>query len=99
MVRATNADGFSVAGSEPELVLQQGEESEPPPPQFITPPTISGVAVEGHQLTVHRGSWEDEPLDLRREVVPLQRPQSRRHRRRVQGDHAQEPGRRANPNR
>ena len=62
MVRATNAHGFSVAGSEPELVLQEGEETEPPPPQFITAPTISGVAVEGHQLTVHRGSWENEPI-------------------------------------
>ena len=62
MVRATNAHGFSVAGSEPELVLQEGEETEPPAPQLITPPTISGVAVEGHQLTVHRGSWEDEPI-------------------------------------
>ena len=36
---------------------------------------------------------------LRREVVPLQRPQPRRHRRHLQGDHAQEPRRRANPNR
>ena len=61
-VRATNAHGFSVANSEPELVLQQGEESEPPPPQFIAPPTLSGVPVEGHQLTAHRGSWENEPL-------------------------------------
>ena len=61
-VRATNAHGFSVASSEPELVLAPGEESEPPPPQFITPPTLSGVAVEGHQLTAHRGNWENEPL-------------------------------------
>ncbi|HUH80052.1 MAG TPA: hypothetical protein VLZ06_01895 [Solirubrobacteraceae bacterium] len=61
-VRATDARGWSVASSEPELVLQQGEESEPPPPQFITAPTITGVAVEGRQLTAHRGNWENEPL-------------------------------------
>ncbi len=61
-VRATNAHGFSIASSEPELVLRRGEESEPPPPQFITPPTLSGVAVEGRQLTAHRGVWENEPL-------------------------------------
>ncbi len=61
-VRATNAQGWSVASSEAELVLQQGEETEPPPPQPITPPTLSGVGVEGRQLTAHRGSWENEPL-------------------------------------
>jgi len=61
-VRATNAHGYSVASSEPELILQAGEESEPPPPQFTAPPTITGIAVEGRQLTVHRGSWEDEPI-------------------------------------
>jgi alpha-tubulin suppressor-like RCC1 family protein len=61
-VRATNAQGFSVANSEAELILQEGEESEPPPPQFITAPTLTGVAVEGHQLTAHRGTWENEPI-------------------------------------
>ena len=62
------------ASSEPELVLQAGEESEPPPPQFIAPPTVTGVAVgrpSADRPPRHLGRRTDQ---LRREVVPLQRP-------------------------
>jgi Carboxypeptidase regulatory-like domain/Ig domain of plant-specific actin-binding protein len=33
------------------------------PPVLISPPTISGTAVEGHKLTVAHGSWKNEPTE------------------------------------
>ena len=90
-VRATNAHGFSVAGSEPELVLQRGRRIR------------TAAAAVHHPADALRGRRRRAPADrpprqlgkrtaqLRREVVPLQRPQPRRHRRHLQGDHPQEP--------
>ena len=59
--RATNAQGWSAASSEAELVLAPGEETEPPAPRLIGAPTITGSAIEGRTLTAHQGSWENEP--------------------------------------
>ena len=63
-VEAKNASGSSVAVSEPELVLAETEESEPPFPAPIEPPTLSGTAVEGQTLTVHQASWENSPTGI-----------------------------------
>ena len=62
-VRATNAKGFSVA----ELRSRNWCSRRAKNPNrrrrsSSRPPTLSGVAVEGRQLTAHRGVWENEPL-------------------------------------
>lgn len=62
LVEAKNGSGMSKAVSLPQIVLAEGEDSEPPYPTPISPPTISGVAVQGHKLTLHRGSWESSPV-------------------------------------
>ncbi len=63
-VEAKNASGSSVAVSQPELILAENEESEPPFPTPVSPPTLSGTAVEGNTLTVHHGTWENSPTAL-----------------------------------
>ena len=60
-VEGKNVTGWSIALSSPEVILEEGEEEEPPVPTPISAPTVSGVAVEGHTLTVSRGSWENSP--------------------------------------
>jgi len=62
-VEAKNAAGATVAVSGPELILASEEESEPPFPTPISPPTLSGSAVEGETLTAHHGSWENSPTN------------------------------------
>ena len=60
-VEARNAAGASTAVTNPEVILASGEEDEPPYPTFIQRPTITGAAVEGDMLTVHKGDWENSP--------------------------------------
>ena len=60
-VEGRNATGASVAVSSPELILAAGEESQPPPPEATSAPTVSGKAVQGQLLTVHHGAWESSP--------------------------------------
>jgi len=63
-VEAKNASGAAVAVSEPELILAAEEESEPAFPTPVSPPTITGSAVQGETLTAHHGSWESSPTAL-----------------------------------
>ncbi len=63
-VEARNASGVSTAVTTPEVILASGEESEPPYPTFAQRPTITGAAVQGDTLTVHRGVWENSPTSF-----------------------------------
>ncbi len=64
-VEAKNASGSErggvAAGTDPGA---ENEESEPSFPTPISPPALSGTAVEGHTLTVQQGSWESSPTAL-----------------------------------
>ena len=46
------------------MILAAGEEDEPPYPTFIQRPTITGAAVQGDTLTVHKGVWENSPTSF-----------------------------------
>ena len=59
-VKASNAAGWSLAVSRPEVVLGSGEETLPLAPETISPPIVGGVAVQGKTLTEHHGGWEGE---------------------------------------
>ena len=59
-VKASNAAGWSLAVSRPEVVLGPGEETLALAPENVSPPTISGLAVQGRTLTEHHGGWEGE---------------------------------------
>jgi len=59
-VRASNASGWSLAVSKPEVVLGTGEETLASAPESVSAPTISGLAVLGRTLTEHHGGWEGE---------------------------------------
>ena len=63
-VEARNASGASIAVTTPEVILATGEESEPPYPTFTQRPTITGHAVQGDTLTVHKGMWESSPTSF-----------------------------------
>jgi alpha-tubulin suppressor-like RCC1 family protein len=63
-VEARNASGASIAVTTPEVILASGEESEPPYPVFTQRPTITGAAVQGDTLTVHKGMWEYSPTSF-----------------------------------
>ncbi len=63
-VEARNASGTSTAVTTPEVILAAGEEGEPPYPTFIQRPTITGAAVQGDTLTVHKGTWENSPTSF-----------------------------------
>ena len=58
-VVASNPAGASLAatstGTDPVL---------PPIPSVVTRPTISGSAIEGQTLTLHRGTWTNEPTSF-----------------------------------
>jgi alpha-tubulin suppressor-like RCC1 family protein len=60
-VKATNAAGWSLAVTKPEVVLAPGEETLQGAPENTSPPTIAGVTVQGRTLSEHHGSWEVEP--------------------------------------
>jgi alpha-tubulin suppressor-like RCC1 family protein len=59
-VKASNAAGWSMAVSKPEVVLGAGEETLSLAPESVSAPTITGVAVQGRTLTEHHGGWEGE---------------------------------------
>ncbi len=59
-VKASNAAGWSLAVSKPEVVLGTGEETLSLAPESVSAPTITGVAVQGRTLTEHHGGWEGE---------------------------------------
>ncbi len=59
-VRASNAAGWSLAVSRPEVVLAPGEEALQSAPESVSAPTLTGVAVQGKTLTEHHGGWEGE---------------------------------------
>ncbi len=59
-VRASNAAGWSLAVSRPEVVLAPGEETLALAPEAVSAPTVSGLAVQGKTLTEHHGGWEGE---------------------------------------
>ena len=63
-VEAKNASGASIAVSAPRSDPRRGEENEPPYPIFLQRPTITGAAVQGDMLTVHKGSWENSPTSF-----------------------------------
>src|SRR5215211_6899176 len=58
-VTATNAAGSSTASSQPTALV----EAEPAAPVNSSPPTVSGTAREGEQLSAQRGVWAgSEPI-------------------------------------
>ncbi len=59
-VRASNAAGWSLAVSRPEVVLAPGEEALTSAPESVSAPTVTGVGVQGKTLTEHHGGWEGE---------------------------------------
>jgi alpha-tubulin suppressor-like RCC1 family protein len=59
-VKASNAAGWSVAVSRPEVTLGAGEETLAQAPESLSAPTITGQAVKGRVLTEHHGGWEGE---------------------------------------
>ena len=59
-VKASNAAGWSLAVSRPEVVLGPGEETLALAPESVSAPTVSGLAVQGRTLTEHHGAWEGE---------------------------------------
>ncbi len=59
-VKASDAAGWSLAVSRPEVVLGSGEETLAQAPESVSPPTVTGAAVQGRTLTEHHGSWEGE---------------------------------------
>src|SRR5215210_3967278 len=59
-VTATNAAGSSTASSQPTALV----EAEPSAPVNSSPPTVSGTAREGEQLSAQRGVWAgSEPIE------------------------------------
>src|SRR5215212_9866847 len=59
-VTATNAAGWSTASSQPTALV----EAEPSAPVNSSPPTVSGTAREGEQLSAQRGVWAgSEPIE------------------------------------
>src|SRR5215210_8374244 len=59
-VTATNAAGSSTASSQPTALVEAG----PAAPVNSSPPTVSGTAREGEQLSAQRGVWAgSEPIE------------------------------------
>jgi alpha-tubulin suppressor-like RCC1 family protein len=57
VVTAANSFGEASASAEPTAVVKAG------PPVNVEAPTVSGVAIEGHQLTATAGGWAgSEPI-------------------------------------
>ena len=59
-VRASNAAGWSLAVSRPEVALGNGEETLAQAPEGLSAPTVTGLAVQGRVLSEHHGGWEGE---------------------------------------